>query len=126
MPAPVLSLMSFGQSSQLAGLEGFTPTTLTATGTSAGTAAVITSRMVDINAASSQTGAIFPLAGASPTGLGNPGDFFLLSNNSGTTAVLYPPAGATLTGASSVNLATAKNALVWVFSPTLLFHVILA
>lgn len=126
MPAPVTDLMAFSMPAQLAGLVGFTPTTLTATGTASTTAATIRSRMVDVNAASSQTGAIFPLAGADKSGLGCPGDFFLLSNNSGTTAVLYPPAGATITGAASVNLATAKNAIVWVFSPTLLFHVILA
>lgn len=122
MSAPVLNLMAFGMASQMAGLLGTTPTTLTCTGTSAGTAATIASRMVDLDAASSQTGAIFPATAT----LGYPGDMFFVSNNSGTTAVLYPPSGATITGASSVNLATAKNAIVWVFSPTLLFHVILA
>ncbi len=127
MSGTTQNLMSFGMSAQVAGILGVTPSTLTATGTSAGTAATIKSRMVDINAASSQTGAIFPTGTTiGANGLGSPGDVFFLSNNSGTTAVLYPPTGATITGASSVNLADAKNAIVWVFSPTLLFHVILA
>ncbi len=122
MSAPTTSLMALGMAGPLANLVGTTPTTLTCTGTTSGTAATITSRMVDLNAAASQTGAIFPATAT----LGYPGDVFLVSNDSGTTAVLYPPSGATITGASSVNLATAKNAIVWVFSPTLLFHVILA
>lgn len=122
MSAPTTNLMAFGMAAPLANLLGTTPTTLTCTGTAVGTAATITSRMVDLNAASSQTGAIFPQTAT----LGFPGDMFLVSNDSGTTAVLYPPSGATITGASSVNLATAKNAIVWVQSPTLLFHVILA
>lgn len=121
----ITDLMAFGMPAPLAGAIGNTPTTLTATGTAVGTAATITSRMVDVNAAASQTGAIFPAPGTINT-LGSPGDVFFVSNNSGTSAVLYPPSGATITGASSVTLATAKNAVVWVFSPTLLFHVILA
>lgn len=122
MSAPITDLMAFGMAGPLANQLGTTPTTLTCTGTTSGTAATIKSRMADLNASASQTGAIFPQTAT----LGYPGDMFLVSNNSGTTVVLYPPSGATITGASSVNLADGKNALVWVFSSTLLFHLILA
>lgn len=122
MSAPITDLMAFGMAGPLANQIGTTPTTLTCTGTTAGTAATVKSRMVDLNAASSQTGAIIPQTAT----LGYPGDMFFFSNDSGTTAVIYPPTGATITGGSSLSLATAKNAIVWVFSPTLLFHVILA
>jgi len=124
MAAPITSLMNFGMAPQLAGLLGNTVTALTCTGTSAGTAASVTSRVVRLVPASSQTGAIIRVDPV--TGLGAPGDVFFFSNAESTTAVVYPPTGATITGAASISIAQNKNAIVWVVSSTLLYHVILA
>lgn len=118
MPS-VTNLMGVGFGPYQAGVIATTPSTLTCTGTTSGTAATITTRMCDLNAASSQTGAIFPSTS-------QPGDVWYLSNDSGTTAVVYPISGATITGGSSLSIPTAKNAIVWMFSSTLFFHVILA
>lgn len=113
-------LMGLGMPPLLAQKLGYQPEAITCAGTSSGTAAAIHSKMVKLVAASSQTGAILPVAA--------PGDWFFISCDHATTAsaVVYPPAGATITNASSVTLAQDKNMIVWQYSPTLWYHVILA
>lgn len=113
-------LMNLGIGGPLvAATLGYNPITLTATGTSSGTAAIIRSKMTQISSASSQTGAILPAV---------VGDIFLLNckTGSGASAVVYPPSGATLNNASSVTLAADKSMIAWSFSATLWFYVILA
>lgn len=114
-----VDLMGVGTPKEQAARLGYNPVTLTATGTSAGTAASITSKMTQISSASSQTGAILPQV---------QGDFFFLNckTGSGASAVVYPPTGATLNNASSVTLAADKSMIAWSFSSTLWFYVILA
>ncbi len=112
-------LMGLGTPAPLAQRLGYNPVTLVCTGTSAGTAATINSKMTQLNSASSQTGAILPLV---------VGDVFYLNCITGAaaSAVVYPPSGATLNNASSVTLAADKSMIVWSFSKTLYFYVILA
>lgn len=114
-------LMGLGTPAQLASRLGYNPTSLTATGTAVGTAATIKSKMVNVASATSQTGAIIP----SDLSIG--GIMYIsCATGSSASAVIYPPSGATITNASSVTLAADKNMIVWRFSLTLFFHVILA
>lgn len=112
-------LMGLGMPGPLATRLGYNPTTLTAAGTSSGTAAKINSKMTNVSSATSQTGAILPSV---------PGDFWLIScaHASTASAVIYPTSGATINNASSVTLAADKSMLVWQFSSTLYFYIILA
>lgn len=48
----------------------------------------------------------------------DPGDTFRIVNASGNTCTLYPPSGATINGASSFSMATAKSVHVVFFTPT--------
>jgi hypothetical protein len=114
-------LMGLGMPAALASRLGYTPTALTATGTSAGTAATMKSKNVLVSSATSQTGAIIP----SDLSIGGV-MFIACATGSTASAVIYPPTGATITNASSVTLAADKNMIVWRYSSTLLFHVILA
>ncbi len=114
-------LMGLGMPAALAARLGFNPTALTATGTSAGTAATIQSKMVKVFGAASQTGAIIPDT------LSIGGVMYIACDHSSTaSAVIYPPTGATITNGSSVTLAADKNMIVWRYSTTLFYHVILA
>lgn len=119
--ASVADLMGVGFAAAQAGKIATTPSAVTATGTSAGTAANITTRMTLVASATSQTGAILPSSAA-------PGEAFFISCATGSTAsaVIYPPSGATITNASSITLAADKNMIVWRYSTTLWFHIILA
>lgn len=117
--ATTQDLMGVGMPPALASYLGYNPTSLTCTGTSAGTAALITSKLVNLTAASSQTGAILS------SGLSN-GSRSYVACTSSTSAVLYPPTGATINGASSLTLAQNKTAEVIRFSTTVFFSILTA
>ena len=115
-------LMGLGMPSGLANRIGNLPIAVTAAGTSAGAATLMTgSRMFNVNSQSSATGAIID----SNTSIGAV-LYISCVHASGATAVIYPPSGATITNASSVNLAQDKNMIVWRVSSTVFYHVILA
>lgn len=113
-------LMGLGCSWPLAEKLGYQPVAYTCTGTTSGTAVAIKSKMALLTGAASQTGAILPVSA--------PGDWFFIACATGSTAsaVVYPPAGATISNGSSVTLAANKNMIVWQHTPTLWFHIILA
>lgn len=114
-------LMGLGMPGPLASRLGYNPTTLVCTGTAAGTAATMTSKMVTLTAAASQTGAIIP------SGLSLGGVMYINTDHATTaTAVVYPPSGATIDNGASFSLAQDKAAIVWRLSATKFAHVILA
>jgi hypothetical protein len=110
-------LMGLGMPAALAARLGYNPIATTAAGTDSAHATLIDSKMVNITAASSQTGVILPSV---------PGAVWFLACTSSTSAVIYPASGATISGASSQTLAQNKNMIVWQYSGTLYFHIILA
>lgn len=77
-------------------------------GSSATDATKITGECVII--ASGSGGLILPVS--------NKGDTYLIKNESGNTATLYPPTGATINTAASLSVATAKSVLVFFTSAT--------
>lgn len=77
-------------------------------GSSSTDATKITGEFVLFN--SGTGGAILPAS--------NRGDAYEIKNESGSTCTLYPPSGATINGASSLSVATAKSCRVWFSSPT--------
>lgn len=117
--ATTQDFMGLGTPAAVASLLGYNPTSLTCTGTSAGTAAAITSKLVNLTAASSQTGAILP------SGL-TLGSRSYVACTSSTSAVLYPPTGATINGASSLTIAQNKTAEIIRFSSTIFFSILTA
>lgn len=125
MAAKTLDLMGSGLPPATARQIGHDPVAVTCAGTASTTATLITGRISNLTAASSQTGAILPAVSANANGA-NIGDVYFIANTSATTAVLYPPASATITGGASVSIAQNKSAIVWYYSTTVLFHVILA
>lgn len=114
-------LMGLGLPGPLASRLGYTPVLVTGAGTSAGTATKITTKNALLNSTTSNTGAILDSALSL-------GSFTFIACATGSTAsgVIYPPSGCTITNASSVTLAADKNMIVWRYSSTLFFHVILA
>ncbi len=106
-------LMGLGLAGLLAQRLGYNPTALTSTGTAVGTAATMKSKMVLVNSATNQTGAIIP----SDLSIGGI-MFIACATGSSASAVIYPPSGATITNASSVTLAADKNMIVWRYSRT--------
>lgn len=120
--ASVQDLMGLGTAPRTAQLLATTPSSVTATGTTAGAAAQITTKMCEVTSATSQTGAIVPNI--------SPGEYGFINCKTGSTAsaVIYPPTGssATFNNASSVTLAADKSMVYWRFSATKFFYVILA
>jgi len=106
--------MGLGMPSGLANRLGNMPTAITCTGTTSGTAAPITQKVFQLTAAASQTGAILPAAASL-------GSSWIGNCVSSTSAVVYPPAGATINGAASLTLAQNKTAVFTVFSTTVWF-----
>lgn len=111
----------------VAQLDNLSPVSITCAGTSSGTATNVAlgpytpGRMVKLLGATSQTGAII----SSDFPIGNLA-LFACDANSTASSVLYPPSGATISGGSSLTIAANKCAIVWRFSSTLFFHVLLA
>ena len=106
-------LTALGMPANEAGALGLTRATVTATGTTAGTATIIPAQVTfaNVTAAASQTGV--RLSSSAP--LGTP---IYIVNVSGTDAVIYPPSG-TLSGGTSVALPTGLTAVVMRYSATL-------
>lgn len=90
----VADLMGLGMPGALASRLGFTPTTLTTTGTSATTAAAIQTKLTILTTASSQTGAILPAAASL-------GGIFIVTNPTATTGIVYPDSGGTINGGTA-------------------------
>jgi hypothetical protein len=118
----VQDLMGLGMPGALANRLGNSVNDpLVAAGTSSTTATTIQNHVTNVTAASSQTGVIIPASASI-------GSVWFISCDHATTAtaVVYPPSGATITNASSVNLAQDKDMIVWRISSTKFAHVILA
>ena len=116
-------LAALGLAPALAALLDFTPTAITGTGTSAGTAATCTGTLVNLTTAGSQTGLILPAVGV---GLGALGRVIVVGVASATTGIVYPPTGATINGASSLNVAQNKTVAFYYYSPTIIFSILTA
>jgi hypothetical protein len=116
------NLMGLGTVPALANMLGRNPTAVTCAGTASTTATLIQQKLSNLTAASSQTGAILPAVGSGA----NLGDGWVVNTTSSTSAVLYPPSGATINGASSLTVAQNKTALVFYYSPTVLFSILTA
>ena len=103
-------LTGLGMAPELASVLGNTNTALTCTGTSQTTAAAILSHNPELNAQSSQTGAILP-SGAK---IGTP---YYITNGtvSATGAVVYVPVGHWLNGTlnSPYTIGQAKASILW-------------
>lgn len=113
-------LVGVGMPTEQALRLGNQPATLTCTGTTQATAKAITTKMMILSAASSQTGAILP--GTSS------GVVYFLNNTGSTTAIVYAPVGGTL-GASTtagINLPQNKAMVAWSTSALNFAYVILA
>lgn len=117
----VQDLMGLGTPAQLANRLGYTPLLQNGAGTAAGTATPIQTKMLLLNSTTSNTGAIL----SANLSLGSI-TYIACASGSTASGVIYPPTGATITGAASVTLAANKNMIVWRQSATLFFHVILA
>lgn len=102
-------LISLGMPSALAEYVVGKPQSLVLAGSSATDAAKIVEAKVLFTTASAG-GAILPQS--------DPGDEYELKNESGNTATIYPPTGATINGTTSFSMATAKSAKVWFSTPT--------
>ena len=94
-------LMGLGMAAALAGRLGFTPATLVTTGTSAGTAAAIQTKLTILTTAGSQTGAILPSAASL-------GASYIVTNPTATAGVVYPPTGNTFNTSASTSIAIAQ------------------
>lgn len=112
-------LIGLGMPPGLANLLGLQPSAVTCAGTSASDATTITTALSRLTAASSQTGAIIPAS--MPLGA-----IFVVNTESSTSAVVYPPSGATINAASSLTVAQNKTAIFFRYSATLIFSVLTA
>ena len=101
-------LTGFGFSSQQAALLGAQPNKTTGVGTAQSGAAVLISRMTELNPASSNTAFVIP----TDAKVMNP---YFLTNQQSTTALVYVPSGHSLNGTSnaSVSVAQNKSLIVW-------------
>lgn len=121
-----VDLMGAGIASGVANLIGTDPTTLTCTGTSSGTAAPITFDVVKLNPQASQTGAILPALGSLT--VPSIGMQIVCTNPNSTTAVVYPPSGATFntSASTSINIAQFNTVMFVYFSATQIFTIVSA
>jgi hypothetical protein len=97
-------LTGLGMAPSLASELGNQPTSLTCTGTSQGTAATVKSKNVELNAQSSQTGAILP----SGMKVGSP-CYFANGTTSATSAVVYAPVGHYFNGTLNASTTIAQT-----------------
>lgn len=117
--ATINDLMGLGMPGPLASRLGSNIAAITCAGTSAGTATTINASLAQLTAASSQTGAIFPTTMSLAK-------IFIINTVSSTSAVLYPPSGATINGAASLTLAQNKTVAVIRYSSTILVAILTA
>ena len=101
-------LQGLGMPSPLAQVLGNQPATLTCTGTTQATAALIKTTNTELVAAGSATGAI--LNSSAPNG----SPYYLFTSSS-TAALIYPPVGEVLNGTTNGTLSLAQNkaAIIW-------------
>ena len=97
----VLDFIGLGVHPEQANRIGKTPTALTTTGTTAGTAALIKSKVVVLTTAGSQTGAILPADAEL-------GAIYYVCNSTSTGGVVYPPTGCTFNTSASTSFALAQ------------------
>ncbi len=95
---------------QAKALSGGPTQSLLIAGSSAADATKITSSKVLMTTAGGTGGAILPSS--------TPDDDYMIKNESGQTATLYPPTGATINGTTSLSMATAKSVVVFFSSAT--------
>lgn len=106
MPQPQ-DLMGFGMPFDLAGELGNDPQVITATGTTAGTAAKIQSHLALVNAQSNQTGVILP----STAKYGTP---YFVFGTGAQAPVVYPHTGGAInSAAASVTLSAAISGAIF-------------
>lgn len=101
-------LLSAGAPVGLAQAIAGTVHNLTLAGSSATDATRVTGELVLISAGTG--GLILPASDV--------GDTFLIKNESGNTATLYPPTGATINATTSLSVPTAKSVVVFFTTPT--------
>jgi len=101
-------LMSAGLAPLTAQAVAGTVQSLALAGSTAADATKVTGECVLI--ASGTGGLILPAS--------NAGDSYLIKNESGNTATLYPPTGATINTTTSLSVATAKSVIVFFSSGT--------
>lgn len=108
MPRPG-DLMGAGMPPLQAAELGNEVLSINGAGTTQATATLITSHMVAVTAASSQTGAILPIGGL----IGTP---YFVASVSGTAAKIYCPVGHTLNGTSNggATFSTATGLLIFI------------
>lgn len=116
-------LMGVGLPAALANLLGYNPASVTCAGTDSAHAAAITTKLSNLTTAGGATGAILPAVGASGTQLG---DIYIVNTTSSTTGIVYPPAGATINGTTSLSVAQNKTAAFVYYSPTVIFGILTA
>jgi hypothetical protein len=107
-------LIGLGEAPKLAGLIGNLPSAKTGVGTAQATATPITTNFTVLTASGGATAFLLPTvpAGAGP---------YWMSNQSGTTALIFPPSGGSVQGGStdaSFSLATNKTAAFFKTSAT--------
>lgn len=87
-------LVSQHSGTDVLALLGSNSATFTATGTTAATAAALTTSFTNINAGAAFTGAILPVSM-------NPSDVMRVCNATSTEKCVYPPSGGKLNGATA-------------------------
>jgi hypothetical protein len=97
-------LCGLGMAPSLATELGNQPNTLTCTGTSQGTAATVKTKSVELNAQSSQTGAILPATAK----IGSP-YYFANGTISAASAVIYAPVGHYFNGTLNASTTIVQN-----------------
>lgn len=116
-------LMGLGMSAKLADMLGRNPASVTCAGTASGTATAITTKLSNLVTDTSKTGAILPAVGVAGTQLG---DIFIVNTTTATSAVVYPPTGATINAGSSLTVAVNQTAIFVYYSPTVIFSILTA
>lgn len=107
-------LIGLGTPPKLAGLSGNLPSAKTGVGTAQTGATPITTNFTVLTASGGATAFLLP---AVPAGSGP----YIVSNQSGTTALVFPPSGGSIQGGStdaSFSVATNKSAMFFKTSAT--------
>jgi hypothetical protein len=115
-------LMGLGMAPALASRVGNAVVAVAGAGTTAGAATKMQGgHIYNVTGTTSNTGAIIDSTVSIGAVL-----FISCDHGSTASAVIYPPSGATITNGTSQTLAADKNMIVWRYSSTLFFHIILA
>lgn len=107
-------LIGLGETPKLAGLIGNLPSAKTGVGTSQAGATPLTTNFTVLTASGGATAFLLPTV---PAGSGP----YVVANQSGTTALIFPPSGGSVQGGStdaSFSVATNKTAMFWKISST--------